>query len=133
MAPADLDLRDAIDRFDRAFAAGDAEAFFETFVSDARVLIHQEEALEGIEAIRSSFGPLFEAIDTSEYRARYEVVDTHGDRGYVLSSFDEVLRPRDGTAGIRVRGRAVHFWLREGEEWRIRILLTSRSGPDEPA
>jgi ketosteroid isomerase-like protein len=59
------------------------------------------------------------------------VVDVHGDRGYVLGSFDEVLRGRGGTTGIRVRGRVVHFWRRLEGRWRIEMLLTGRSAPDE--
>ena len=81
-------------------------------------------------AIRSAFRPVFEQIEAAEYRPRYEVVDVHGDRAYVLGSFDEVLRARGGTTGIRVQGRVVHFWRRLEGRWRIEMLLTGRSAPD---
>lgn len=46
---------------------------------------------------------------------------------------EEVLRPSNGQAGIRVHGRAVHFWRRERDgTWRIVRLLTGRSAPEEP-
>ena len=87
----------------------------------------------GREAIRASFGQVFDQFDTSAYQPQYEIIDVRGNRAYVLVSFDEVLRPRDGQPGIRIRGRAVHFWRRERDgAWRILRLLTARSAPEEP-
>jgi hypothetical protein len=54
-----------------------------------------------------------------------------GNLAYVLASFDEALRPRDGQPGIRIHGRSVQFWRREEEAWRIVMLLTARSAPEE--
>jgi ketosteroid isomerase-like protein len=87
----------------------------------------------GKEAIRAHFDWVFDGFDTSAYAPRYEIIDVHGDRAYVLASFDEVLRPKDGQPGIRIHGRAVHFWRRERDgAWRILRLLTARSAPEEP-
>ena len=99
-------LREAIEAFDRAFAEGRFEDFLETFADDARLLVHEEAPVRELDAIRSAFCPVFEQIEAAEYRPRYEVVDVHGDRAYVLGSFDEVLRARGGTTGIRVQGRS---------------------------
>lgn len=86
----------------------------------------------GKQAVRASFASVFASFDTSAYEPRYEMIDVHGDRAYVLASFEEVLRPRDGQPGIRVHGRIVQFWRREEDgEWRVVVLLTARSAPDE--
>ena len=129
---ADSQLQTAIEAFDRSFSEGRLDEFSAFFADEAEVLIHLQEPVVGGEAIRDSFAEVFDGFDTSAYEPRYEIVDVHGDRAYVLLAFDEVLRHRDGTAGIRVRGRAVQFWRRDGRgTWRIVRLLTSRSAPDE--
>jgi uncharacterized protein (TIGR02246 family) len=125
------DLNEAIAAFDRAFSEGRLEEFLAFFDDDAHAHIHNQEALIGKEAIRSSFGPVFDGFDTSAYEPRYDTIDVHGDHGYVLATFDEALRPKDGEPGIRVRGRAVQFWRRQRDgAWRIVRLLTARRGPD---
>jgi ketosteroid isomerase-like protein len=125
----EAELSETIDSFDRAFSEGRLDEFSAGFADDAQLLIHQQETITGKEAISASFGQVFD--DTSAYQPRYEIIDVRGNRAYVLVSFDEVLRPRDGQPGIRVRGRAVHFWRRENGAWRIVMLLTGRSAPDE--
>ena len=129
----DSELGEAIEAFDRAFSEGRLDEFLAFFASDAQLLVHQQEAVIGREAIRSSFADVFDAFDTSSYEPRYDIIDVHGDHAYALASFDEVLRPRDGQPGIRIHGRVVHLWRRDSDEtWRIARLLTARSAPDEP-
>ncbi len=131
---ADAELQAAIEAFDRSFSEGRLDEFSAFFHDEAQLLTHFQEPVVGAEAIRDSFAEVFDTFDTSAYEPRYEIIEVHGDRAYVLLSFEEVLRPRDGTAGVRVRGRAVHFWRRDGRgAWRILRLLTARSAPDEPA
>jgi ketosteroid isomerase-like protein len=85
------------------------------------------------EAIRAHFDWIFDHFDTSAYAPRYDIIDVHGDQAYILASFDEVLRPKDGHPGIRIHGRAVHFWRRDPDgAWRVLRLLTARSAPEEP-
>ena len=126
----EAELSETIDSFDRAFSEGDWTSF--GGVCRRRAIADpQQETITGKEAISASFGQVFDQFDTSAYQPRYEIIDVRGNRAYVLVSFDEVLRPRDGQPGIRVRGRAVHFWRRENGAWRIVMLLTGRSAPDE--
>jgi len=108
-AAPDDELKQAIDAFDRSFLEGRPVEFSAFFADDAQLLIHQQEAVIGKEAIRAYFGWVFDGFDTSAYAPRYDIIDVHGDRDYVLASFDEVLRPKDGQPGIRIRGRAVHL------------------------
>jgi ketosteroid isomerase-like protein len=129
----DEELLGAIHAFDRAFLEGQLEQFSAFFANEARLLIHQQEAVLGRQAVRESFASVFNDFDTSAYEPRYEIVDVHGDQAYVLGSFDETLRPRTGEPGIQIRGRVVHFWRRESSgAWRIVMALTSRSAPDDP-
>jgi uncharacterized protein (TIGR02246 family) len=129
----DPDLKATVDAFDRAFQEGRLDEFSSFFAEDAHLLIHQQETLVGRDAIRDSFAPVFDGFDTSAYEPRYDIIDVHGDRAYVLCSFEEVLRPKDGQPGIRIHGRAVHVWRRDRDgAWRIVRLLTARSAPEEP-
>ncbi|MDP8956484.1 MAG: nuclear transport factor 2 family protein [Actinomycetota bacterium] len=125
------DLRSAIDAMDRAFSAGNLDDFLAHFSEHAQLLLHEQEPVKGIDAIRDAFATVFDTLDTSAYRPSYEVMDAHDDHAYVLGSFHEVLRARDGTSAIQVRGRVVQFWHRRQGSWRIVRLLTARSAPDE--
>jgi ketosteroid isomerase-like protein len=129
----DAELKETIEAFDQAFAEGRLDEFSAFFADDAQLLIHQQETVIAKEKIRASFGQVFDGFDTSAYEPRYEIIDVHGNRAYVLASFDEVLRPRNGHPGILIHGRAVQFWRRESDgAWRLVRLLTARSAPEEP-
>jgi ketosteroid isomerase-like protein len=89
----DAELQEAIASWDRAFAEGRLDEFSAFFADDAHLLIHHQETLVAKEAIRASFAAIFDQFDTSAFEPRYDVVDVHGDRAYVLASFEEVLEP----------------------------------------
>jgi ketosteroid isomerase-like protein len=94
------------------------------------VLLHEEPALEGLEAIRASFAGLFAAIDTSAFVFKPDVTDVGADRAHVLASFTETLTPRQGGPAIEVNGRIVLFWRLVDGQWRLIRVLTSRAAPD---
>jgi ketosteroid isomerase-like protein len=94
------------------------------------VLLHEEPALEGLEAIRTSFAELFAAIDTSAFVFKPDVTDVGADRAHVLASFTETLTPRQGGPAIEVNGRIVLFWRLVDGQWRLIRVLTSRAAPD---
>ncbi len=70
-------------------------------------------------------------FDTSEMHVHEEVLRVHGSFGYAYHTFQEILRARDGSLAIRVQGRMVTFWRREQGGWRVTLVLTGRSAPDE--
>lgn len=126
------EIEPAIESFDRAFIEGRLEDFLAHFADDAQLLLHNQEAVVGKEAIAGAFRPVFDGFDASAYDPHYEFVDVHDGHGYVLASFTEVLRPKDGGPGIRIRGRVVQFWQHDQEgSWTLRVLLTGRSAPEE--
>ena len=121
----------ALTTFSRAFAAGDAKAFVELFAEDARALQHEQPALVGRAAIGHMFTELFAMVDTAGFEVDYDIVDLHDDRAYVLATFRETLRPKDGPSAIEVDGRLVCFWHREEDgTWKVTRLLTGRASPD---
>ena len=127
----DSAVRDMLARFDRSFVAGDAEAFVALFAEDALVMPNNEPSVSGRAAIRDGFADLFADMDTSDYRSQYQTVVVHATEAYVIGDVTEVLRPRDGSAGVRVQARVVLFLRQVGGEWRISHMLTSRSAPDQ--
>ncbi|MDP8957842.1 MAG: SgcJ/EcaC family oxidoreductase [Actinomycetota bacterium] len=125
------EFHEALTMFSRAFAAGDAEVFVALFADDARVLLHEQSVLVGRAAIGQTFSELFATVDTATFEVDYDIVDVHGDRAYVLATFRETLRPKDGAPAIEVDGRLVCFWHRqEGGTWRVTRVLTGRASPD---
>jgi len=127
----DTRFDEALATFSRSFATGDGETFVGLFADDAKALLHEEPALEGAAAIREMFMGLFAMVDTAGFEVDYDTIDVQGDRAYVLASFRETLRPKDGTSAIRVDGRLVCFWRRaEDGRWQVTRVLTGRAAPD---
>jgi ketosteroid isomerase-like protein len=121
-----------MEALDHAWRDGLADELGALFAEDAHELLNNRAAVVGRKAIVHGFAQLAAAFDTSSYAPRYDIVDVRGNHAYVLGSFDEVLRPRAGGPGTRVRGRIVLFWRREGDgRWRIVRFLTGRSEPEE--
>jgi ketosteroid isomerase-like protein len=126
------ELEEGLRAFDEAFRRGDLAELTRLFAPDIQLLVHQQEAIVGKDGAARAFGQVLEMFDTSDYTPRYEVIEVHGDRAYVLGPFEETLSPRSREPGIRVHGRVVLFWRRDEEGWRVTRLLTGRSAPDEP-
>jgi uncharacterized protein (TIGR02246 family) len=125
------ELHQAFQAFDDALSGGRLDDVTSLFSEDARLLVHHQPAESGREVIRSAFARFFEQFDISAYDPTYELIDVHDDRAYLLMSFTQVLRPYDGGPGMKVHGRAVQFWRREDGQWRLVMLLTARSAPEE--
>ena len=111
---------EALARFHRIFAAGDAEALTGLFASDARLLLLHREPLVGREAIREHWTRVFGAYDTSAWLAEPVIVDVHGDRAYTLSTYTETLVPR-GRRGVAARRRAADPLLSARPRWRLAV------------
>jgi ketosteroid isomerase-like protein len=126
------ELLAALDAFDRAFIEGRAEELGALFADDAQLLLHNQRTIVGQQSITEAFRETFAAFDTSAYEPTYETVEVHTDNAYVLASFTEVLRSREGGPGLAVVGRVVLFWRRGPDGvWRVTRVLTSRAAPDE--
>ena len=126
-------VRAALETFDRAFAAGDAAGLAELFAQDARLLLQFGAELAGREAIQGQWTRLFERFDTSAWQTERVIVDVHGDAAYTLSTYSEILVPRDRGVSQSVLGRLVLFLRREAGEWRVTLAMNSHVRPVEPA
>lgn len=124
-------LRGAKQSWDRAFAEGRLDDFVGWFAEDARLLINEEPEVVGRDAIRSSFEEVMSRFDTSEMHVHEEVLRVQGSFGHAYHTFQEILRARDGSLAIRVQGRMITFWRQDQEGWRVTLVLTGRSAPDE--
>ena len=125
--------RAALDAFDAAFAAGDAEALADRFAADARLLLLHAEAIEGRDAIRAHWTRLFAQWETGAWRTEPLTIDVHDDHAYATATYTETLVPRDPSLQRRlVRGRLVRFLRRDDDgQWRVTLALNSHSRPVE--
>ena len=110
----DRSVFEALEAFDRAFAAGDAFGLTDMFALDARLLLQFGAELSGREAILGQWTRLFERFDTSAWKTEREIVDVHGAAAYTLSTYSETLVPREPGPSQGVLGRLVRFWRRCG-------------------
>ena len=124
--PAD-GVRETLDAFDRAFAAGDARAVAAQFAEDAKALLHHSAPVVGPAAVEALWTPFFAAWDTSHWTTERQIVDVHGDRAYTLSTYAETLHHRAGAQPSRsVAGRYVAFLRRAADgTWRLTLLMNS--------
>ncbi len=129
----DVEVRAALDAFDRAFAAADADAIVELFAEDASLLLLNGPEVRGRAGIHAQWAPTFAVWDMSAWATERVVVDVHGDRAYTLSTYTETLVPRAGTENSRlVVGRVVMFLRRADDgRWLITVLLNSHARPVE--
>ncbi len=130
---ADGDVRAALDAFDRAFAAGDADAVVALFAEDASLLLLNGPEVRGRTGIHAQWAPTFATWDMSAWATERVVVDVHGDRAYALSTYTETLVHRAGTEPSRlVVGRMMTFLRRVDDgRWQITILMNSHARPVE--
>lgn len=126
-------VRDALDAFDRAFAAGDARAVAAQFSDDAQLLLHHSAPVVGRAAIEALWAPFFAAWDTSHWTTERQIADVHGDRAYTVNTYAETLHHRAGAQPSRsVAGRYVAFLRREADgAWRLTFLMNSHVRPIE--
>ena len=128
----DREVGAALETFDRAFAAGDADALAERFAVDARLLLLHLPEIRGRDAIREHWVTAFARHDTSAWRTDWEIVDRHDDRATGLAVYTETLVPRGDGPRLIVNGRLVLFLQREADgEWRVRIAMNSHWIPIE--
>lgn len=129
----DTGVRAALDAFDRAFAAGDADAIVELFAEDASLLLLYGPAIRGRATIHAKWAPTFAEWDVSAWATERVVVEVHGDRAYALSTYTETLVHRAGTEQSRlVVGRLVMFLRRVDDgRWQISVALNSHARPVE--
>jgi ketosteroid isomerase-like protein len=125
------EFEEALRRFDNVFKSGQAQDVIDLIAEDCRALIHHQETIDGREAVVEAFQQFLGMFDISAYESDYDVVDVISDQAYVLGSFREVLRPREGGSTVQIFGRVVLFWQRIGGEWLMTRLLTARSSPDQ--
>lgn len=129
-------LPDSVEAFleasDRAFAAGDADAWASCFTLDGRVFLLHREELAGREAVRDTWRAFFDRLDTSAWEPATELVEMHGRQAYVFRTYVERLRDRSDGSRTLVRGRLVYFlrWV-EPAGWAIALLMNSHSHPME--
>jgi uncharacterized protein (TIGR02246 family) len=128
----DDDIHAGLQAFDRAFAAGDADALAERYAVDARMLLLHVPELRGRDAIRQHWAQAFARYDTSAWQTEWEVVDRHDDRATGLAVYRETLIAREDETRFKVNGRLVLFLRRDPDgEWRVVIGMNSHSIPIE--
>lgn len=126
----ETDVRTALKAFDRAFAAGEADALAALFTDDAQLLLLHREPIVGREAIRAEWTRAFGEWDPGAWQAEQPLVEVRGDRAHVLSIYAETLLQRSGPASVDVRGRVVFFLRRDPDgAWRISLAMNSHSRP----
>jgi uncharacterized protein (TIGR02246 family) len=127
------DVLAALDAFDRAFAAGDADRLADRYAEDAELLLLHSVAVMGRSAIRDRWARFFSDWDTSAWLTQPRIVDVHGDRAYTVSDYTETLVPRAGERPARrIVGRVVLFLRQDDDgEWRVTLTLNSHVRPVE--
>ena len=123
----------ALDAFDQAFAAGDAELLAEQFAEDAELLLLHSELTVGRAAIRDLWARFFADWDASAWRTEPRIVDVHGPQAYTVSDYTETLvhRARERPARLVV-GRLVRFLRQDADgTWRVTLALNSHARPIE--
>ena len=124
-------LTEQFDRYNRAFAAGDADAIV-AFYAQNSVRMPPEQAVElGPGATHDVLGPFFEENDYVLDDVEARGVNVVGELGYVLATFEEHWTPKAGGETTRVSGRWMSIWrLQDDGSWKVVAEMWNRA-PEE--
>jgi uncharacterized protein (TIGR02246 family) len=125
---ADAEVLAALDAFDRAFAAGDAEAYASLFAEDGQMLLLYADPLVGREEVRTAAGAIFAAWNTTAWRTQRMLIETCGETAWALSTYTETQVHREDGHRQVIHGRLLQVLRREaGGGWRFTIAMNSHS------
>lgn len=125
-------VRDLLAEFDRAFAAGDADALSALFADDAQLLLLYSEPMVGGAAIAEHWHRLFARFDASAWQTDHTLVEVDGSRAHALVVYSETLVSRETAPSRLVNGRITFFFRREDDgTWRISLVMNSHIRPVE--
>ena len=118
---------DALRALDQAYAmtwkAGDADAVMALFTNDATLVPHHgDPPIKGDEDIRDFwFNPDYPPTVVPEWTREAQEIFISGDMG-IVRGVARLVWEFDGMRTTIPRGNYVIVAVREGEEWRIRLL-----------
>ena len=117
------------DSWIRAFRGGDIDALMNLYTADARVALHGQPALLGVDAIRAYFAPKLGTADV-DFLLETEEIQVHGDVAHLVSKYWYTARPNDGGEAYRDAGRSALIYKRAADgTWKIHLDI-DQATPD---
>jgi uncharacterized protein (TIGR02246 family) len=123
-SPDEAAIRDVVDRFTRAFNAGDARAIARLHTPDARVIDLAGEVAEGREAIEREYAGLFHDNPGAAIEIKVDELRLLGPEAAIEEGTTRII-PKDGAPAIVNRYSAVDV-KRDGQ-WLLASVRESRS------
>ena len=98
------------------------------YTENAIVALHGQPALYGKEAIRAYFQSRIGKSDVT-FELDYEVRESHGNLGYIISKYWLVAKSRDSHKIYKDAGRSLLVYKKQDAEWKIAADI-DQSTPD---
>ena len=110
------------------YKTGDLDGLMTLYTENAIVALHGQPALYGKEAIRAYFQSRIGKSDVT-FELDYEVRESHGNLGYIISKYWLVAKSRDSHKIYKDAGRSLLVYKKQDAEWKIAADI-DQSTPD---
>ena len=126
-----------IQEFVAAYNVKDVEKVGTFFSGNASLMPANRSTLNGVDAIKGFFGERFRTDGATDLNIEMLSVQGHGPLAYFAGTFSLILRPPDGSAEGRDRGKVIWILRKLGGQWRFEYQIMSSdlppAAPAEPA
>ena len=118
-----------IKEFVAAYNAKDVEKVGTYFSGNASLMPANRSTLNGVEAIKGFFNERFAVDGATDLNIEMLSVQGHGTLAYFAGTFSLNLRPPDGSAERRDRGKVIWILRKLGGQWRFEYQIMSSDLP----
>jgi ketosteroid isomerase-like protein len=134
-AGADEGVTPLTQEFIKAFEANDLEGVVATYAPDAGLYPSDAMVVVGTDAIRKTWGGLFEAFTVKELKVLDGGHEVHGDLAYGWGRFAMTLVPKAGGDAMTMEGRFTDISKRVAGKWLYTVdhVSVPLPPPPEPA
>jgi len=115
--------------FAAAYNAKDVEKIGTFFAGDAAVMPANRSTMRGIEAVKGFYKDRVMVDGASDLAIETQAIEGHGPLAYVAGTFTLTLRPPNGSAERRDRGKVIWILRKIGAQWKFEWQIMSSDLP----
>ncbi len=115
--------------FAAAYNAKDVEKIGACFAADAAIMPANRSTMRGVEAVKGYYKDRVLVDGATDLAIETQAVEGHGPLAYVAGTFSLTLRPPDGSAGRKDRGKVIWILRKLGGQWKFEWQIMSSDLP----
>ncbi|MFO7694594.1 MAG: DUF4440 domain-containing protein [Vicinamibacterales bacterium] len=118
-----------VQEFAAAYNAKDVEKIGTYFAGNASLMPANRSTLNGVDSIKGFYKDRVEVDGATDLNIEMLSVQGHGPLAYFAGTFSLNIKPPDGSAENRDRGKVIWILRRSGGQWRFEYQIMSSDLP----